>query len=169
MEIGSRSVKPLVYQSNMGFDSNSGLRNWQRSATEDLWERTLNQLPSKMGKLAYLSRLRNLETDRYEHHGLSAVFGEASAEDALRKSHEEVLMSWLSLGILDQTSDVRAYMEALPQSALRLLANWEKSKGYEALLPPGASEAQRTLFDANMTLIIRHLKAEFSGGQLNRE
>jgi hypothetical protein len=153
----------------MGTDSNPGLRNWQRSASEDLWERTLNQLPTRMGKLAYLSRLRNLETDRYEHHGLIAVFGETAAEDALRKSHEEVLMSLLGLGILDQISDVRAYIEGLPQSAQRLLTNWEKSKGYEVLLPPASSPAQRELFEANMTLIIRHLKSEFSGGETNRE
>lgn len=153
----------------MDFDSNPGVRNWQRSATEDLWERTLNQIPTRMGKMAYLSRLRNPETDRYEHHGLIAVFGETAAEDALRKSHEEVLMSFLSLGILDQTSDVQKYIEGLPQSAQRLLANWEKSKGYEGLLPPASSSAQKELFDANLLLIIRHLRAEFAAAGKNPE
>lgn len=153
----------------MDFDSNPGVRNWQRSATEDLWERTLNQIPTRMGRMAYLSRLRNPETDRYEHHGLISVFGEAAAEDALRKSHEEVLMSFLSLGILDQTSDVQKYIEGLPQSAQRLLVNWEKAKGYEGLLPPAASIAQKELFDGNLVLIIRHLRAEFAAAGKNPE
>jgi hypothetical protein len=143
------------------------MRSWQRSASEDLWERTLNQIPSRMGRLAYLARLRNPETDRYEHHGLIAVFGEAAAEDALRRSHEEVLAGMLNLGILDQKDDVWQYLQGLPQSARRLLANWEKSKGYEALLPLGATGAQKELFEGNMLVIIRHLKAELDAGDKN--
>lgn len=132
----------------------------QRSASEDLWERTLSQIETKMGQLTYLARLRNPETDLYEHHGLIAVFGEEQAEEALRKSHIEAMMGLLSLSILDQVDDVRKYLERLPQSARRLLASWEKTKGYEALLPPTATVGQRELFEANMTVIIRHLRVE---------
>ena len=135
-------------------------RKWQRNASEDLWERTLNQIETRMGRMAYLSRLRNPETDRYEHHGMIAVFGEESAEDALRRSHHSAFMSMLNLSLLDQVDDVRNYLQALPQSARRILANWEKTKGYESLLPPAATEAQRELFDGNMQVIIRHLRAE---------
>jgi hypothetical protein len=120
-----------------------------------------------MGRMAYLARLRNPETDRYEHHGLIAVFGEEAAEDALRRSHEEVLAGMLNLGILDQKDDVWVYLQGLPQSARRLLANWEKSKGYEGLLPMGATEAQKELFEGNMLVIIRHLKAELDAGDKN--
>lgn len=151
----------VLYQSTMGGE----VRNWQRTATEDLWERTLNQIGTRMGRLSYLSRLRNPETDRYEHHGLSAVFGEAAAEDALRRSHRDALMSFLNLGILDQVSDVKRYLEGLPQSARRLLANWEKTKGYESMLPPVASVAQKALFEGNMVVIIRHLKGELAAGE----
>lgn len=141
------------------------MRNWQRSATEDLWERTLNQIATRMGRLSYLSRLRNPETDQYEHHGLSAVFGEEAAEDALRRSHAESLRSFLNLGILDQVNDVKGYLGGLPQSARRLLTNWEKLKGYEAMLPQSASLAQKALFNGNMAIIIRHLKAELVAGE----
>jgi hypothetical protein len=140
-------------------------RNWQRNATQDLWERTLNQIATKIGKMAYLSRLRNPETDRYEHHGLMAIFGEEAAEDALRRSHVDVLEDLLALSILDQKDDIQKYLEGLPQSARRLLANWEKTKGYEALLPPGTTPAQRELFEGNMGLVIRHLKSELAGGE----
>jgi len=120
-----------------------------------------------MGRLSYLSRLRNPETERYEHHGLAAVFGEVEAEEALRRSHQEVLMSLLNLSILDQKDDVRVYLEGLPQSVRRVISNWEKKKSYESLLPGTASSAQRELFDGNMILIIRHLKAELDGVEKN--
>jgi hypothetical protein len=117
--------------------------------------------------MAYLARLKNPETDKYEHHGLAAVFGEDSAEDALRRSHSEVLEEMLNMSILDQKDDVSKYLEGLPQSARRLLANWEKTKGYEALLPPSTSAAQKELFHGNLGLIIKHLKAELAGGEQN--
>lgn len=151
----------------MGDANPSAPRGWHKSASEDLWERTLNQIPTRMGQMAYLARLRNPETDRYEHHGLIAVFGETSAEEALRKSHEEALMSFLGLSILDQCGDVQKYLEGIPQSGKRLLSNWEKTQGFETLLPPGATEAQRELFGANLMLIIRHLRSEFDDGAPN--
>lgn len=142
-------------------------RSWQRTATEDLWERTLNQIETRVGRLAYLSRLRNAESDRYEHHGLIAVFGADAAEEALRRSHQEVLVGLLNLSILDQKDDVLKYIQSLPQSPRRLLANWKRNKGYERLLPNSASVAQKELFEGNIRLIIQHLKVELVDGEKN--
>lgn len=153
----------------MEADGASGKRKWQRSAMEDLWERTLAQIETRMGKMAYLSRLHNPETDRYEHHGLMTVFGEEAAEDALRRSHEDVLMSLLGLSILDQKDDVSKYVESLPQSKRRLLSSWEKNRSYQALLPNRATDAQRILFEANLRLIIQHLKGEFAAAEKSRK
>jgi hypothetical protein len=142
-------------------------RAWQRNASEDLWERTLSQIPTKMGRMAYLSRLKNPETDKYEHHGLAAIFGEDAAEDALRRSHTDVMEEMLNMSILDQRDDVDRYLEGLPQSARRLLVNWEKTKGFDALLPAETSMAQRELFDGNLGLIIKNLKAELGDAEQN--
>ncbi len=157
-------LRSLLYEGNMDVQN----RNWRKSASEDLWERTLSQIITKFGQMAYLSRLRNPETDRYEHHGLTAVFGEAEAEEAVRKSHSEVLAAFLAMSILDQTSDVERYLEGLQQSARRLLANWDRSQGYDAVLPQDVSHAQKELFDGNMALIIRHLRAGIAGADERR-
>lgn len=110
--------------------------------------------------MAYLARLRNPETERYEHHGLISIFGESEAEAALRNSHWEVLESFLSLGVLDQRDDVAQYTVTLPQSARRVLESWERNQGYLTFLPQSVSLAQRELFDANLSLIVRHLRDE---------
>lgn len=135
-------------------------RGYSRSATEDLWARTLSQIPSRLGQMAYLSRLRNPQTGQYEHHGLIAMFGESSAIDALRRSHFDVFRSFLSLRLLDQLEDFRRFLSANSQPAKRLLMAWERNKGYETLLPPETSEAERELFGANMHLIMHHLQGE---------
>jgi hypothetical protein len=117
--------------------------------------------------MAYLSRLKNPETDKYEHHGLAAIFGEDAAEDALRRSHTDVMEEMLNMSILDQRDDVDKYLEGLPQSARRLLVNWKKTKGFDALLPAETSMAQRELFDGNLELIIKNLKAELGDAEQN--
>jgi hypothetical protein len=131
-----------------------------RSASEDLWARTLSQIPSRLGQMAYLSRLRNPQSGQYEHHGLIAMFGEPEAVDALRRSHEEAFRSFLGLGLLDQVEDFRRFLFSIPQPAGRLLTLWERNKGYEALLPPETSEPERLLFAANLRLIMHHLQGE---------
>ncbi len=118
--------------------------------------------------MAYLARLLNPETERYEHHGLVAVFGEKSAEEALRNSHWEALESFLSLSLLDQRDDVARYTEALPQSPRRVLESWERHMGYNGFLPQAASIAQRELFVANIMLIVKHLRGEAGDAEVQK-
>ena len=154
-----------MYQCNMSTPPEADAKTWHRTASEDLWERTLNQIPTRLGRMAYLARLLNPETERYEHHGLNAVFGEKAAEEALLHSHGEALESFLSLSLLDQRDDVARYTVALPQSSRRVLESWERNMGYNAFLPQAASIAQRELFDANIRLIVKHLRDEAGDGE----
>lgn len=88
------------------------------------------------------------------------MFGEAEAVDALRRSHREAFEAFLALRLADQLADFRRFLESATQNVARLLSLWERNKGYEALLPPETSEAERILFTANMRLIMRHLAGE---------
>jgi hypothetical protein len=108
--------------------------------------------------------LRNPQSGQYEHHGLIAMFGEPEAVDALRRSHEDAFRSFLSLRLLDQVEDFRRFLSNTQQPAGRLLTLWERNKGYESLLPPETSEAERVLFAANLRLIMHHLQGESAGG-----
>lgn len=131
---------------------------WQRTANEDLWQRTLNQIPSQFGRLVYLSRLRNPETERYEHYGLAAVFGKESAETALQESHNEVLSQWLAHSLGRQIEDLEAYLAGLQQSRKRLIGTWLKARSFMSFLPAAATPAQSSLYEANLDLILKHLK-----------
>lgn len=131
---------------------------WQRTATEDLWQRTLNQIPTQFGRLVYLSRLRNPETERYEHYGLTAVFGESNAQDALQESHHQVLHQWLAYSLTRQVEDLEAYVTGLQQSRKRLIGTWLKARSFMGFLPAAATPAQRSLYEANLDLILKHLK-----------
>jgi hypothetical protein len=53
-----------------------------RSAAEDFKERSLRALPTLLERLAYICSLQN-ESGSYEHWGLSRVFGNRLAQDAI--------------------------------------------------------------------------------------
>lgn len=142
---------------------------WERNATEDLWQRTLHQIPTTLGKLAYLARLRNPETERYEHHGLRAAFGEEAAESAMRSSHLVVLEEWLKLELLEEKADLEQYVDSLPQSRKRTISSWLKTSHYLLLMPLTASESQTLLFGANMRVILESLRLGVDVDPVDRE
>ena len=51
-----------------------------KSAASNLWRNTLSQIPSVFGRLVYVSSLRNSNNGRYEHHGLTLVYGEEAGQ-----------------------------------------------------------------------------------------
>jgi hypothetical protein len=137
---------------------------WYDDAEKDLWNRTLERIPTLIGRLAYLARLRNRETDLYEHYGLMSVFGEEKAESALRSSHQRVLEEWLSQGINFQREDLSEYLDGLPQSKKKSIQNWIQQEPFMEFLPPLATEAQRLAFQANMQLILPSLRNPAAAG-----
>ncbi len=127
---------------------------------EELWRRTLSNIPSIYGRLAYLASLVNVNSGRYEHHGLATIFGADEADQALRKSHEQALLDWLSLQLEQQKADLELYFSTLPPSKRTLVENWIRLKPYRMVVPSSASEAQRELFDSNFDILLRLLKSE---------
>lgn len=127
---------------------------------EDLWRRTLAHIPSIYGRLAFLASLVDVNTGRYEHHGLSVIFGAEEADRTLRKSHEEVFLDWLSLQLEQQKADLELYFSTLPASKKTLVDNWRRLMPYRTALPAWASEGQRELFEANFALLLRLLWSE---------
>lgn len=62
-----------------------------RSAAEDFKERSLRALPTLLERLAYICSLQT-EGGSYEHWGLTRVFGNRLAQDAILGAHREAAM-----------------------------------------------------------------------------
>src|SRR5665213_1975990 len=88
----------------------------ERNALADLWKHTLSQIPSTYGRLAYLASLRDPNSGSYRHHGLSAAFGREDSTDALRKSHEDTFLEWLTLPLAAKDADFRTYFQSVEES-----------------------------------------------------
>ena len=131
-----------------------------RNASEDLWRRTVSQIPSVYGRLVYLGGRRNSDTGKYEHHGLAAMFDENLADHALRESHWHEFRQWLNFDLEQQRADLELYLAEQPTTRRTLLETWLRLAPFRAVIPISASPADRDLFLGEFELLLRILLNE---------
>ncbi len=140
-----------------------------RNAASDLWRNTLSQIPSVFGRLMFLSSLRNLNSGRYEHHGLALVFGSYEASKALKKSHREAFAEWLSYDIEEQKADLDLYLSEQTDHKRTILKTWEKLEPYRNILPSSVKDVERKLYLADLRAILNLLKNASGAGDPDPE
>lgn len=131
-----------------------------RSAVSDLWRNTLSQIPSVFGRLAYLAKLRNSDTGRYEHHGLALVFGEDEANRALKRSHSQVFREWLTFNLEQQRADLELYLSALEEDKRTVLKAWLTLGSYRTLMPASLRGVERRLYLIDLKALLKVLAIE---------
>lgn len=132
-----------------------------RGPAADLWRRTLAQIPTVFGRLAYLTSLRDSSTGRYSHAALTNVLGEEDAERALRHSHHQVFSQWLGFSLADQKADLDEYLRATGRP--------REAHYYRHLAPPTARDIERQLYLTDLETLLELLKFEQGGVFLIRE
>jgi hypothetical protein len=77
-----------------------------RSALEDLVGTTLPAISGTWGKLEYISRLREAGGASYLHWGLSRVYGEVAAQEALAEAHRLLIQKVLRAPLSELQHDM---------------------------------------------------------------
>jgi hypothetical protein len=67
-------------------------------ATDDFKKRTLSALPTLLEKLAYICSLQTAN-DGYTHWGMSRIFGQHSASQAIESAHGEMATALIGIPI----------------------------------------------------------------------
>jgi hypothetical protein len=154
---------PVLFTIGMGSDKpvmiTMSSQPW-RSASEDVWRRTLRQIPTVYGRLVYLAQRRSPDSGLYEHHGLAKMFGEEEADTALHLSHDQTFRRWLELGLEEQKADLALYFAGLPTNRKVLVENWLRLAPYRNLVPYDASPADKELFLTDLELLLRTIRNE---------
>jgi len=135
-----------------------------RSAIDDLWSITLSQIPSLLGRLVYLSSLRDPNTGLYAHHGLALRYGADQANAAIGESHEKAFDRWLLLKVGEQREDCELYWSSLLEDRRVVVEMWSCTETYRGLLPAVASRAQRAHFNSHMEILLEWLRNVYGGG-----
>jgi hypothetical protein len=150
------------YREGQAMAASSSKKVLERGAGSDLWRNTLSQIPSVFGRLVYISALRNSNTGRYEHHGLSLVFGADEANRALRKSHTQAFAEWLSFDIERQKADLDLYLSALFEEKKTVLEAWLRLTPYRNLVPNSVKSVEKRLYLADLKAILELLRNEYA-------
>lgn len=131
-------------------------------AMRDVWERTLSKISSLFGRIAYLASLRNENTGKYEHFGLSQIYSEEDAHRVLEESHEASFREWLAYPLEPQKRDLEAYLKSLETETRTVLDAWATVAPYRQLTPARATRAERELYLSDLELILSLLRSEIS-------
>ncbi len=131
----------------------------EREAVDDLWQRTLSHIPSSYGRLVYLASLRNPDTGRYEHYGLSLNPNNADANRALRRSHEAIFQEWVSYSLQQKKGDVELYIATIEQiEKTQLIDAWLRLTPYKNLVPAAIQGPERQKHISDFEAILGLLK-----------
>lgn len=132
------------------------------ASMNDVWSRTLSRIPTQFGRLVYLASLRNANTGRYQHFGLSQIYGDAEANRALRISHERVFAKWLNFSLEEQKTEIESYIDSIEDDRGAVLEAWRSLSPYQNLPPAGAGDAERHLYSSDLEIILELLRSETS-------
>jgi len=131
-------------------------------ALHDVWSRTLSQISTTFGRVAYLASLRNQNSGVYEHFGLAQRYSEGEADRVLRTSHEAVFAEWLNYSLARQRQDLEEHLRSIEGDRKAVLQTWFTLAPYRNLIPAGSREAERLLYITDLELLLEILRNELS-------
>src|SRR2546425_688429 len=124
----------------------------KEAALSESWKRTLQGIPSLIGRLAYLASLRNANTGIYEHAGLSQKIGDVETDRLLRRSHLAVFADWLGYGLERQKQELEDYLAALGGNSRGIIHNWMSVEPYAVWVPSDSIAVERKLFNTDLAI-----------------
>lgn len=132
-----------------------------QAAVGENWRRTLDQIPTVIGRLAFMASLRSTPTGTYEHFGLSQRLGAQATSELLRRIHLEIFENWLCFGLERQKEEIEEYLSTLGSDRREILWNWLHVKPWTAWVPAESRDVERTLFDTDVTAVVELLRIEY--------
>ena len=133
----------------------------REAAAAESWQRTLAAIPTLIGRVAYLSSLRNVHTGSYEHFGLAQRIGEDEVDRILRRSHMSVFQEWLSFGLERQKDQLEEYFSELEGDKREIISNWLTLEPWNNWVPGESRDVERKLFNADLAVILELIRVEY--------
>jgi hypothetical protein len=133
----------------------------REAAAAESWQRTLSAIPTLIGRVAYLSSLRNVHTGSYEHAGLAQRIGEDSVDRVLRRSHMSAFQEWLCFGLEQQKHELDEYFSGLEEDRREIISNWLALEPWNNWVPVESRDVERKLFTADLAVVLELIRVEY--------
>jgi hypothetical protein len=111
----------------------------------ELWKRTLSQIPTRFGRLVFVSSLRD-SVGRYLYPPLIEAMGCEITDRTLASSHYTVFSEWIASSLADQKADLDAYLKSHREAG--------GVDCYRELIPAGAHEVERQLYLTDLETLL---------------
>ncbi|HWF47049.1 MAG TPA: hypothetical protein VG168_08595 [Bryobacteraceae bacterium] len=131
----------------------------EQEALDALWLSNLSHIKTFYGRLVYLAGLRNPDTGRYEHYGLTLNSTAGSAHRAFRRIHETIFREWVRISLEQKKADVEAYIAGIDQvNVTELIDAWLRLTPYKNLVPASIQGPERHQHISDFEAILGLLK-----------
>jgi len=133
----------------------------RETAAAESWQRTLSAIPTVIGRVVYLSSLRNAHTGSYEHVGLAQRMGEDGVDRVVRRSHVSVFQEWLCFGLEKQKDELEEYFSELEGDKREIISNWLALEPWNNWVPGDSRDVERKLFSADLAVILELIRVDY--------
>jgi len=133
----------------------------REAAIAESWQRTLAAIPTRIGRIVYLSSLRNVNTGIYEHFGLAQRVGSDEVDRILRRSHMSAFQDWLCCGLETQKEQLEEYFSGLDGDRREIISSWLTLQPWNAWPPAESRDVERKLFNTDLTTVMELLRTEY--------
>lgn len=134
------------------------------STKDDFCRTTLEAVPGVFGKLDYLANLR-VEDGRYQHWGLSRVYGDEAMQRAISEAHHQVFLEVLRMPVRKLLEDLACASRAKDMDLLDFIEDLARRS--PALLPAdlgGGSVRHFNSVVAALLSLVRNSRAATPAG-----
>ncbi len=132
--------------------SNFAVHSGATRPAQDLCRKTLSQIPTRFGRLVFLTSLRDSLTGRYVHETLTNLLGLEDADRLLCHAHHRVFSEWLCSSLAEQKADLDEFLESEPREV--------SLQECRFLAPPGAREVERQLYLTDLEMVLELIRHE---------
>jgi hypothetical protein len=132
-----------------------------QAAVGENWRRTLDRIPTIIGRLAFMASLRSTATGTYEHFGIAQRLGAHATDQLLRGVHAELFELWLCCNLERQKEELEEYLSSLGPDKREILWNWLQLKPWSAWIPADSRDVERSLFDTDICAALELLRIEY--------
>ena len=132
----------------------------RKAVLEESWRRTVSNIATLLGRLAYLSSLRNGNTGAYEHFGLAEKAGTGEADRLIRRAHVEIFQQWLCFSLERQKQELENYFSTMEGDRREILSNWLVLGPYASWVPAESRDVERKLFYNDLEMALELIRTE---------